>query len=184
MNKFLDEGNLQFDFSICHTVERFDDKGINPYGMKAVDFVAEDNDCLYFIEVKDFQNPKAPQEQKEADKKMLIDAATVAEKAVFNHEMGEKIKDSLLRKYAIGDKFTKKVIYLLLINLDKLGEFERGLLKAKIVGHVPTGLNDGRFIAFSNISFDLVNAEQLKLYGFICKPKQVITSGGSNYGEN
>jgi hypothetical protein len=56
-----------------------------------------------------------------------------------------EIKDSLLRRCAEGEKFTKKVMYLLFINLDKLGEFERGLLKTKINGHIPLGLNDARF---------------------------------------
>ena len=167
--KLLEEGNLQFDFSAYSLVERFDDKQINPYGMKAVDFVAEDDECLYFIEVKDYQNPKATEERRKADYKMLIEAGK--EKAVFNLEMGEKIKDSLLRKYSLGEKITKKVVYLLMINLDKLGEFERGLLKERISGHVPIGLNESRFCEFTNISFDLVNAEQLKSYGIICAAK-------------
>jgi hypothetical protein len=54
MSKLHDEGNLRFDFSLCSAVERFDDKQHNPYGMKAVDFVAEDAESLYFIEVKDY----------------------------------------------------------------------------------------------------------------------------------
>ena len=169
VSKLLEEGNLQFDFSAYSLVERFDDRQINPYGMKAVDFVAEDDECLYFIEVKDYQNPKATEERRKADYKMLIEAGK--EKAVFNLEMGEKIKDSLLRKYSLGEKITKKVVYLLMINLDKLGEFERGLLKERISGHVPIGLNESRFREFTNISFDLVNSEQLKSYGIICAAK-------------
>lgn len=167
MSKLLDEGNLQFDFSACQAVERFDDKKINPYGMKSVDFVAEDSENLFFLEVKDFQHPKATAERRAADYKMLIDAG-IGQKSIFNLEMGKKIKDSLLRKYASGDRINKKVVYLLLINLDKLGEFERGMLKAKITGHIPTGLNDKKFINFTEIFFDLINAKQLKPYGIIC----------------
>ena len=172
MNNPLDEGNLQFDFSACNTVERFDDIRINPGGMKSVDFVAESDEYMYFIEIKDFQNPNAPPQQREEDKNMLIAAATSKEKVVFNLEMGEKIKDSLLRKYSLGEKFTKKVVFLLLINLDKLGERERGMLKARISGHVPLGLNDSRYSEFTSISFDLVNAERLKSYGIICTAKR------------
>ena len=172
MNKILDEGNLLFDFSTCHKVERFDDNKINPCGMKAVDFVAENTDSLYFIEVKDFQNPKSPKEQRIADNEMLIEAGSKG-KTIFTIEMGVKIKDSLLRKYSLGEKITKKVIYLLLINLDKLGEFERGLLKTKISGHIPTGLNDDRFCEFTNISFDLVDAKKLQdTYGVTCTARQ------------
>ncbi|MDR1841609.1 MAG: hypothetical protein LBQ86_06760 [Holophagales bacterium] len=171
MNRLLDEGNLQFDFSAFNTADRFDDKRINPSGMKAVDFVAETDDYLYFIEVKDYQNPKATEERRRTDYKMLIAAGT-QKKAIFNIEVGEKIKDSLLRKYSLGEKIIKDVVYLLFINLDKLGAFERGLLKSKIIGHVPTGLNDNRFCEFTEISFDLVSAEQLKSYGITCTAKQ------------
>ena len=167
MNKILNEGNLQFDFSGFEIVERFDDNEINAYGMKAVDFVVENENCAYFIEVKDFQHPKAPAERRKADYYMLVSAAE-DEKSVFCLEMGEKIKDSLLRKYSAGESFSKTVVYLLFINLDKLGAFERGLLMIKINGHVPTGLNDERFSAFTEILFDLVNAEELKKYGVIC----------------
>ncbi len=139
--------------------------------MKAVDFVVETSDCLYFIEVKDFQHPNAPLEQRLNDYKMLI-AATEEGKSVFNLEMGAKIKDSLLRRYAEGFEFTKKVVYLLLINLDNLGEYERGLLKLKISGHIPTGLKDPRFSAFKEISFDLLNAKNMKQYGIICTAVQ------------
>ena len=170
MIRVLDEGNLQFDFSSFATAEKFDDDSLNAYGLKAVDFVAEDKYSFYFLEIKDFQNPKAPLEQRKTDYKMITSAA-VAKKDIFNIEMGCKIKDSLLRKYSLGETIAKKVVYLLFINLDKLGERERGMLKEKINGHVPTGLNDERFSAFTNITFDLVNAEQLKNYGIKCTQK-------------
>jgi hypothetical protein len=167
MNKILDEGNLRFDFTAYDTAEQFDNGNKNPYGMKSVDFFAETADCLYFIEVKDFQNPNATEERRAKDYKMLRAAGT-EKQSVFNLEMGVKIKDSLLRRYAENKKFTKKVIYLLLINLDTLSEFERGLLKTKISGHIPTGLNDKKFNAFHGISFDLINTKQLSQYNIIC----------------
>jgi hypothetical protein len=170
MNELLEEGNLQFDFSTFQSAERFDDKKANAYGLKAVDFVVEDTECLYFVEVKDFQNPYATKERRKDDYEMLI-ASVSTSKALFPIEMGMKIKDSLLRKYSAGVIFSKKIVYLLFVNLDNLGEFERGLLMAKISGHIPTGLNDKRFPAFTSINFALVNAEQLKNYGIICTRK-------------
>ena len=173
MNNVFYEGNLRFDFAACGKAERFDEKNLNSFGMKAVDFIVETADCLYFIEVKDFQNPNAPTEQQEKDLEMLIAAAN-DQKAVFNLEMGEKIKDSLLRKYAEGSAFSKKVMYILFINLEGLGEKERGLLKDRIKGHVPTGLNDARFNAFTEISFDLVNTKKkLMEHGIVCEDKSV-----------
>jgi len=173
INNVFDEGNLRFDFTACGTAWRFDESNKNAHGMKAVDFIAETADCLYFVEVKDFQNPNAPQERRKEDFEMLIAAGT-EEKAVFILEMGEKIKDSLLRRYAEGETFTKKVIYLLFVNLDNLSEFERGLLKVKISGHVPIGLNDKRFKAFNEISFNLVNSKQLSQYGIVCTERQAV----------
>jgi len=170
MNKQLGEGNLMFEFPSFLSVERFDDKESNPSGMKSVDFMAEDANCLYFIEIKDYQNPKAPPNCRKADYEMLI-AAVENKKSIFTVEMGAKIKDSLLRKYSLGEQFNKKVVFLLFINLDKFGEIDRGRLRAKISGHVPTGLNADRFPAFTSISFDLLNAEQLKNYGIICTEK-------------
>jgi hypothetical protein len=167
MSKVFDEGNLRFDFSGCGTTECFDVKETNPYGMKAVDFVTDATDCVYFLEVKDYQNPSAPQEQRNTDFQMLISAG-IEKNSLFIVEMGEKIKDSLLRQYASGTAVTKPIEYLLLINLDTLGEFERGLLKAKISGHVPTGLNDERFGSFTRIRFDLINGEQLSMRGITC----------------
>ena len=166
MSNMFKEGSLKFDFSPIHSVERFDIKHTNPYGMKSVDFVAETVDSTYFIEVKDFQNPKASLRHK-ADYEMLISAGT-EKKSLFAIEMGQKIKDSILRKYAMGEKICKKVIYLLVINLDKLGEFERGLLSSKISGYIPSGLNDNRFAAFSSIAFYLINPEQLDAFGIKC----------------
>ncbi len=167
MSNVFDEGNLHFDFNNCGTAERFDVNKTNPYGMKAVDFFVETADCLYFIEIKDYQHPNATQERQKKDFSMLISAAKEKE-SLFVMEMGTKIKDSLLRKYAEKHSFSKKVMYLLVINLDTLGEFERGKLKEKMNGYVPTGLNDKRFTAFKKIEFDLINADKLQKYGVSC----------------
>jgi hypothetical protein len=135
--------------------------------MKAVDYVVDANDCIYFIEVKNFQHPDAPLENRQKDYKMLVEAGT-AIKSIFALEMGEKIKDSLLRKYSIGSEFTKNVIYLLVVHLGALTARERGRLREKISGHVPTGLNKPQFSKFTELSFNLVDVEQLEQYGIEC----------------
>jgi hypothetical protein len=162
------EGNLVFEFSGFEKAERFDEKGKNAYGLKAVDFIAEAKEQDIYLEVKDYQNPKAPASRRKEDFDMLIDAGK-SEKSFYAIEMGTKIKDSLLRQYASGKKLNKPVKYLLLINLDRLGERERGMLKARISGHIPTGLERNRYPHFPGISFELVNADQLKNYGIICE---------------
>ena len=173
MDKIFEEGNLIFDFASFLNVIKYDNEPV-PYGMKAVDFLAETADYQYFIEVKDYQHPKAPLERRLEDYAKLVKAS--AEKnSLYSLEIGETIKDSLLRRYAEGETFEKDVVFILFINLDKLGEYERGLLKTKISGHVPTGLNDKRFCAFSSIAFELVNAEQLTQHGITCTEKQRVT---------
>ncbi len=169
MSNVFDEGNLRFDFNNCGSAERFDIHETNPYGMKAVDFFVETTDCLYFIEIKDYQHPKAPPNQQKSDLEMLKSAVTDT-KSFFAMEMGTKIKDSLLRLYAKGESklFIKKVVYLLFINSDTFDAKRRQLLFDKIRGHVPSGLNDKRFTAFKKIEFDLVNADKLHKYGISC----------------
>ena len=184
MNKILDEGNLQFDFSGCPLVAdpvKFDAK--NPNGMMGVDFVAETEHHMYFIEVKDYQNPHPyAQEHQQKELEMLVatakgkneigdDDPSAAKGSIFSLKISQKLKDSLLRKYASGEAITKKAVYLLLINLDKLGSHERALLKNKISGYIPTGLNGNQFTAFSSVTFDIVTAEQLKTYGITCTAK-------------
>ena len=178
MNKIiLYEGNLQFEFVGYDNAVSFDNRDTNPHGLEPVDFVAESNDCLCFVEVKDYQHPHPIAVEKRAEnRKTLIDAATKKgeDGALFCHKMGSKIKDSLLRKCASGDivrGFKRKIIYLLFINFDVFGEAERGLLKARISNHVPIGLKDSHFGLFPKMSFELVNAEQLKAYGIICSAK-------------
>jgi len=75
MNKTIDEGNLRFTFSKDYmSALRFDNLVID--GLKAIDFVAETTDLLYFIEIKDFQNPKATPERRKSDADMLKAAIT------------------------------------------------------------------------------------------------------------
>ena len=174
MNKAkLVEGNLTFTFIDFYNVEMFDESSKNPAGLRPVDILAETTENLYFIEIKDFQHPKATKKQRAKDEKMLTEKDE-HENLIFAIEMGGKIKDSLLRKFAEGYRYAKPVKYLLLINLDGLGTHERGRLKEKIRGHIPTGLNDNRFCKFTNILFDLVNAEKLKSYGIVCATNDAV----------
>ena len=185
MSNLLDEGNLQLNFSTCpliKPVERFDSKVGNPQGLEPVDFVAETADFLYFIEIKDFQHPSAnPKEDYdmlvatiEYNKDKAKDSADYVKgmEPVFPRKMGQKIKDSLLRKYALGEEFNKHVVYILLINMDALEPQQRLVLFDKIRGHIPAGLKHHQYSKFNDISFDLVDINQIKKYGITCTIKQ------------
>jgi hypothetical protein len=93
------------------------------------------------------------------------------DEANFVVDVGQKIKDSLLRQYALEKTPNKPIIYLLFLNLDKLSESERGKLREKIIGCIPTGLNDSKYNGFTSIAFRVVNSEQLKEHGIICTAK-------------
>jgi hypothetical protein len=97
MSDVLTEGNLCFDFSACGDAMRFDDDAIKMHGLKAVDFFIETEDMLYFIEVKDYQNPKSQRRNEDMAK---LKEAMKAKNHGFFLEMGDKIKDSILRCYA------------------------------------------------------------------------------------
>jgi len=83
----------------------------------------------------------------------------------FPCKMGVKIKDSLLRQYALGNSFPKDIIFLLIIKLSSFTGYEREKLYRRFDGFLPTGLNG--YPAFSHLSFEMPGIEELKnKYGF------------------
>jgi len=157
-NSIATESGLEFDFHLPY--ER--DDAVTCFGLKAVDFIVEGNESLYFIEVKNFEHPDTPEENRRHDYKMLTE-----NNSSFPREMGVKIKDSLLRQYALGKYFPKDIIFMLIIKLSSFTGYEREKLFRRFDGHIPTGLNDSKYKAFSNISFEMPRIEELKSkYGF------------------
>ena len=150
------ESGLEFDFHLpCEKVD-----AESCHGLKAVDFIVEGDNCLYFIEVKNYEQSKAPKENRERDYKMLTD-----KNAAFPLEVGMKIKDSLLKRYAQAKPFSKKIVFLLVIKFSFLKANERRKLYEHIRGYVPTGLNG--YPAFNSISFEMPRIDEIKnKYGF------------------
>jgi hypothetical protein len=85
--------------------------------------------------------------------------------AAFPLEIGMKIKDSLLKKYAEGYVFTKPIVALLIMKLGKLNSKQRQRLFSKIAGYVPSGLNRG-YARFSRIEFRMPEVSDTEEYGF------------------
>ena len=85
--------------------------------------------------------------------------------ATFPLEMGMKVKDSLLRRYAQAKSFSKKIEFLLVIKFSFLKANERQRLYERIRRYIPTGLNG--YPAFNEISFEIPRIEELRSkYGF------------------
>jgi hypothetical protein len=160
----VQEGNITFIFH--NPWEKFDEKSYN--GLKLVDFVVEDESCLYFIEIKDYDHPNTPDEQRESNYKMLNDP-----EAALPLEIGMKLKDSLLRFYALSREFSTEVKFLFIINSNELKSRERTKLAERIAGYIPNGLNTDEHPNFSKISFEMPPIESVKeKYGFDCSITQ------------
>jgi hypothetical protein len=157
-NSIAPESGLEFDFH--SRWERADTKECQCQGLKAVDFIVEDDDYLYLIEIKNYEHPNAPEENRTRDYKMLTD-----KDASFPLEIGMKVKDSLLKRYAQAKSFSKKIVFLLVIKLSSLKANERERLYNRVRGYIPTGLNG--YPAFSNISFEMPRIDELQLMSCI-----------------
>jgi hypothetical protein len=133
-------------------------------GLKSVDFIVEDTNCLYLIEVKNYEQANAPELNRIQDYEMLTDKEKITK---FLLEIGMKVKDTLLKRYAQEKPFAKDVMFLLIINFSRLQYNQRLKLLDRVRGYIPTGLNKKDYPAFTNISFDMPNFEKLKSeYGF------------------
>ena len=155
-NPGIIESEMLFNFHL--PFEKGDE--ISCSGLMAVDFIVDAADCMYFIEVKNYEHSKAPEINRIRDYRMLTD-----KDAAFPLEIGMKLKDSLLRRYAEAKPVSKSIKFLLLIKFSSFKANERRKLYERIRGYIPTGLNG--YPAFSNISFEMPQIDELKSkYGF------------------
>jgi hypothetical protein len=153
------ESGLEFDFHLSY--EKADAETCQ--GLKAVDFIVENDDYLYLIEVKNYEHPNAPEENRVSDYEMLTN-----KKDPFPLKIGMKVKDTLLRRYAKAKPFSKKIKFLLVIKFSSLQSNERQYLYERIIGYIPKGLNG--YPSFSSISFEMPRIDELKSkYGFDIK---------------
>ena len=109
------EGNLQITIRDEMNARKFDspEHGLS-HCMRSVDFVVELNDCFQFIEIKDPQNPGAPEGTATQYAQTLLSAG-------ITEELKYKYRDSLLYEWASG-RADKPVDYLVLIALEQLAE--------------------------------------------------------------
>ena len=90
----LTEGNLQITFPDDANVMKFDDKshGLS-HCMKAVDCIVELEDRVSFIEIKDFEHPRAPSK----NRKVLIEKF---QSGGLDNDLVYKFRDSFLYEWA------------------------------------------------------------------------------------
>jgi hypothetical protein len=84
----------------------------------------------------------------------------------FLLEIGMKLKDTLLKRYAEGQKISKPIKFLLLLKCEALGAKDWVRLVEAIRGYVPSGLTGFPDFQYS-ITFDVPKFNSLKeKYGF------------------
>ena len=111
----LREGDLQITINDAIKARKFDDEASHrlSHCMKAVDFVVELSDRYLFIEVKDPQDPRAPQG---ASHQFIQQFQT----GKLYEDLKYKYRDSFLYEWAAGRADNKPIDYLVLIALDDL----------------------------------------------------------------
>lgn len=112
----LTEGDLQISFSDASSGRKFDDEFGMSHCMKAVDFIVEFSDRYLFIELKDPQNPKIPEEMRQQRVEEF-------KKENINNELKYKYRDTYLYEWASG-KSSKPIYFFVLIAVDSLNSRE------------------------------------------------------------
>jgi len=147
---FTDEsGELTFDFSACDSAYRADD--VNYTGLSAVDFIAETSEDFYFIEVKNLDNSSIPIDLIATQKEKFLIKVDGNE---FKRDICSKIKDSLLKKIALGQKIAKPVTYILVLEYKALDSSQRRRLYLDIGSNIPR-FSEPEYTAIHSIKFDL-----------------------------
>lgn len=114
------EGNLYFDFSKADYVINFDRSG---YGhklshlLKSVDFIVEDKKHLFFIEIKNPENSKIPQNDKANEMRKF---SKKLESGNLNEQLLKKFTDSLIFQSLEKGISDKKLIYAIFIGMSEL----------------------------------------------------------------
>ena len=167
----LCEGNMKFDFT-GFNAEKIDTAQNACTGLGIVDFVAENEECILFIEVKNYDNfSDDPIKQAHMDKNKENDYLKLTEESdSYPRKVGMVFKDSLFRWLAQGKEFTKPIKLLYIIN--PMPEFEpndHAKLLDRIEGYIPHGINTklSQYPKMHEIKFDMPMLENVKeLYNF------------------
>jgi hypothetical protein len=110
----LTEGNLQIAVPASATVRKFDD--VSTHGltncMKAVDFILELKDRFLFIEIKDPEDPRSKQNEKDKFIQRFLTGA-------IDEDLKYKYRDSFLYEWA-SERANKPIYYLVLVAISRL----------------------------------------------------------------
>lgn len=109
----LTEGDLRFDFTGSLTVLKFDNPtshGCSTF--KAVDFIVEYQDKIYFIEVKDPENRAITTDRRGRERKIM--KYNMSDDS-YIHELGQKCRDTYMYRFLQNINQTKNLHYIVLV---------------------------------------------------------------------
>ena len=131
-----DEGDIRFDFSKAVSWKKFDD---NNHGlshcMKAVDFIVELPEWIYFIEVKDPEDPSSG----DPDSFLL----RLNSEEYIKKNLVPKCRDSFLYEYS-QENVAKSIYYSVVVGLSSLSEPLLLAITERLKHHIPVQGPPGR----------------------------------------
>jgi len=165
-SKAFTESGLTFNFSACENAYKADTKERNYNGLNSVDFIVEMPESVFLIEVKNLNNPEIPLEHIARQKEEFLSRHTSRDRSIrsmFQREILQKLKDTLLRSLAMGEWFSKPVIYILILEFNDLDYSQRRLLLEQISSNVPK-FSESCFTSIHSVKFDLCDKEKYESY--------------------
>lgn len=114
----LREGNLEIQVNNGAKWKKFDDPKLHglSHCMKAVDFIIEFSDRIFFLEIKDPETPKA----RSKNRREFVAKFKTSE---LDNDLIYKFRDSFLYEWA-SENTKKPVYYLILIAIERLSVSE------------------------------------------------------------
>lgn len=131
-NKQFEESGYRFSFPAVQQAVKAD--VVNYAGLSFVDFIVETDSLVYFIEIKNPDNPKAPSKNRDEYLARLQDT-------IFPNAVVKKFSDTLLAQLAMGRSFQKPVQYIFILEFGAFSSYERQRLFDKVNHRLPVGLN-------------------------------------------
>jgi len=114
-------------------------------------------ESIFLIEVKNLDNLEIPPEHIARQKDDFISRHTSKDRSarsMFQREILQKLKDTLLGSLAMSKRFPKPVIYILILEFNDLDFSQRRLLLEQISSNVPK-FSESRFSSIHSVTFDL-----------------------------
>ena len=166
-NRIFEESGIAFAFSEKN-VYKADTEDQQYNGLSSVDFIVDMSEQIYFIEVKNLENPLIPPEILLQQKKAFLTKMNMNEGVSgygdnrFQHSISLKLKDTLLKKLAMGGNFSKPVVYILLLEFIDLNFQQRRVLFENINSCLPK-FSEEKFLSIHSVSFDLCDMRKYKM---------------------